>query len=910
MIPASSMPTGTVTFLFTDIQGSTRLWENEPEAMRGSLARHDLLLRQAILASGGSVFKTIGDAFCAAFATATDAIAAAVRAQQALSAEPWGQERSDARRVPLRVRMAIHSGAAEERDSDYFGPPLNRVARLLAAGHGGQTLLSLAAAELARDALPEGVSLGDLGQHRLKDLDRPEHVFQLLHPDLPVDFPPLRTLDSLPNNLPIQLTSFIGREREIAEAQRLLGDTRLLTLTGTGGCGKTRLALQVAADRLDEHPDGVWWVELASLTEPGLVPQAVADALRLREEPGRPLMATLTDHLKPRSLLLALDNCEHLIQACAQLADGLLRTCPNLRLLATSREPLNVAGETTWRVPSLALPVVPSSHRLSPDELTALSQYEAVRLFIDRARTSRPEFTVTDQNAPAVAQVCHQLEGIPLAIELAAARVRVLSVEQIRARLDDRFRLLTGGSRSVLPRQQTLRAAIDWSYELLSEPERTLLQRLSVFAGGSNLEAVEAVCAGGQPHSGTWIEPEDVLDLLGRLVDKSLVLMEEPDTHRRGEEVRYRLLETIRQYGRDRLQETGQTDTLRERHRDWYLEFAARAESQLWTGEETAWVERLELEHDNLRAALAWSRTEEDGVEPGLRLAGLLWKFWELKGHVREGRRWLEGALVRRDEVPPAARWLPLQGAGNLARDESDLARARELYEESLSLLRELGHTRGVANSLINLGNVALDEREYDRAAALYVESLALHRELPNQPGVALALNNLGLVTRCQGEYDRAGELCRESLALYRQMGVKWGIAMALDNLGEVERDRGDLVRAAACHEESLALRRELGAAAGVALSLKNLGLVAAARGDHSEARSHYEEALTLFREVGQKPEIADCLRQLAITMKEAGQTERAVSLWEEALTLYQQVNGKAGIAECLERLADRAGDQ
>jgi predicted ATPase/class 3 adenylate cyclase len=892
------MPTGTVTFLFTDIQGSTRLWDDQPEAMRLNLARHDALLRRAIQAHGGSVFKTVGDAFCAAFARATDAIVAAVDAQQSLDAEPWQAS------GPLRVRMAIHSGAAEERDGDYFGPPLNRVARLLAAGHGGQTLLSLAAAELARDDLPEDVSLRDLGQHRLKDLQRPEQVYQLLHAGLPEGFPPLRTLDRHPHNLPVQLTTFIGREREIAEVQRLLDGTRLLTVTGTGGCGKTRLALQTGANRLEEHPDGVWWVELAPLTEPELVPQAVADAVGLREEPGRPLLASLTEYLKPRSLLLVLDNCEHLVHACADLVDRLLRSCPELHLLATSREPLGVAGETTWRAPSFELPSLPSTTRATPAEVSALSQCEAVRLFIDRARSSRPEFSVTDQNAPAVAQVCHQLEGIPLAIELAAARVRVMSVDQIQARLDDRFGLLTGGSRSLQPRQQTLRAAIDWSYDLLSVEERSLLQRLSVFAGGGTLEAVEAVCVG------EGIDPADGLDLLGRLVDKSLVLMEEPDAGRPGEEVRYRLLETIRQYARTLLQQNGHLEATRARHRDWCLEFAARAEARLWTAEETVWVERLDAEHDNLRAALEWSREEAGGAEPGLRLAGLLWKFWELRGHVGEGRRWLESALLRREEAPPPARGLPLQGAGNLARDEGDLTRARELYEESLGLLREMGHTRGVANALINLGNVALDEGGYDRAAALYEESLALLRGLGYPPGIALALNNLARVTRCRGDSDRAAALCRESLALYRQMGVKWGIAMALDNLGEVEQARGDLDRAVACHEESMALRREIGATAGVALSLKNLGRVAAARGDPTLAAARCEEALALLRDGGQKPEIADCLCRLADASREQGELERAARLCEEALTMYRHVGSTGGIADCLEQFAAIAAAQ
>ncbi len=494
-----NLPGGTVTFLFTDIEGSTRLWEEKPEAMRVALARHDVLLRAAIEANSGIVFKTMGDAFCAAFATAPEALSSALVLQHALQAEVWPDP------IRLRVRTALHTGAVESRDNDYFGQPLNRVARLLAAGYGGQILLSDVAQELTRDHLPPVVSLKPLGEHRLRDLSRPETVFQLLHPDLPAEFPPLRSLDNadLPNNLPQQLTSFIGREKESDEVRALLRKTRLLTLTGSGGSGKTRLSLQVAADVLEDYPDGVWLIELAALTDPTFVTQAVAQTLGLREETGKPLLQTLTEHLKPKRTLLVLDNCEHLLSAITRLADGLLRACPGVKILANSREGMGTAGEVVYRVPSLSLP-----DPKKPQTVVSVSQYESVRLFVERAAAVLPTFTVTNANAPALASVCHRLDGIPLAIELAAARVRVLSLEQIAARLDDRFRFLTGGSRSALPRQQTLRALIDWSFDLLTLPEQTMLARLAVFAGGWTLEAAEAVTAGD------GIEEWEVLDLL------------------------------------------------------------------------------------------------------------------------------------------------------------------------------------------------------------------------------------------------------------------------------------------------------------------------------------------------------------------------------------------------------------
>src|SRR5579884_1260938 len=680
------MDSGTLTFLFTDIEGSTRLWEQHPEAMRSALARHDVLLQEAIEQHSGHVFKTIGDAFCAAFDAAPSALAAALSAQRALASEDWQAP------IRLRVRMALHTGAAEARGGDYFGPPLNRVARMLAAGHGGQVLLSQAACDLLGDALPEGVSLRDLGRHRLRDLQQSEHLYQLLHPNLPADFPPLRSLEAFAHNLPVQLTSFIGREKEMEEIKRLLSTAHLLTLTGSGGCGKTRLALQVAADRVEEYADGVWLVELAAIADLGLVPQTVAVALGVSEEPNRPLGETLANYLRPKSLLLVLDNCEHLLTACAQLADTLLRTCPKVRILASSREGLGLLGEALYHVPSLSLP---DEKRLPT--LEQLSQYEAVRLFVERAVLSRPDFAVTAQNAASVVQICSRLDGIPLAIELAAARARALAVEQLAQRLDDRFRLLTGGSRTALPRQQTLRATIDWSYDLLSQAERTLLRRLSVFLGGWTLEAAEAVCAdashappraaamgagehaaapleaGSRENAGGPVAAEAVLDLLSRLVDKSLVLVEESAEA----EARYRLLETVRQYSRDRLMESEEARDLRCRHRDWFLTLAEGAERRLRGPDQVAWLNRLAQEHDNLRMALEWCRAEEDaGAEAGLRLAGALWRFWRVRGYLSEGRERLEAALAQASASERTAqRAKALYGLAALAWGQGDYTR-------------------------------------------------------------------------------------------------------------------------------------------------------------------------------------------------------------------------------------------
>lgn len=609
---SSNFPHGTVTFLFTDIEGSSQLWEQHPAAMQAALARHDSLLRNIIAAHGGHVFKTTGDGLHAAFAHASDSVAASLACQQAVVRETWtGLPR------PLTVRMGLHTGEAELREGDYFGSTMNRAARMLSIAGGGQTLLSSATAELVRDQLPPGAALHPLGEHRLKDLIRPEHIFQLNAPGLPAAFPPLRSLNTLPNNLPVQLTTFIGREHQMAEAKRLLATTRLLTLTGPGGTGKTRLSLQMAADVLDAFPDGVWLVELAPLSDAALVPQTVASTWSVREQPGRPLLETLSDYLRAKSLLLILDNCEHLIDACAQLAETLLRACPHLKLLPSSREALGVAGETAYRVPSLSLP---DPHQ--PLSVESLSRYEAAQLFVDRARAVQPHFSLTAHNLSAVAQICQRLDGIPLALELAAARVKLFAVEQIALRLDDRFRLLTGGSRTALPRQQTLRALIDWSYDLLPVAERGALARLSVFAGGWTFGAAEAV-----------IGPE-ALDLLSHLVDKSLVVVDELAE---APETRYRLLETIRQYARDKLLESGEAPMVRDRHLRHYLLVAEVAEPKLEGPEMLPALNQLEAELDNIRAALEW--TLDRSPQAAVQLAARLTFFWQRRGHVPEGRR-------------------------------------------------------------------------------------------------------------------------------------------------------------------------------------------------------------------------------------------------------------------------------
>jgi predicted ATPase len=659
-----------------------------------------------------------------------------------------------------------------------------------------------------------------LGSHRLKDLKEPEHLLQVEHTDLPADFPPLKTLDARPNNLPRQLTSFIGREKEMAEVKRLLSAAYLVTLTGSGGAGKTRLALQVAADVVDGYPDGVWLAEFAPITDPVLVPKTVATAMNVSEQPGRDITEALVDALRPKSLLLVLDNCEHLLVACADFAALLLRACPGVRILATSREVLGVPGETVWRIPSLS---VPDLRHLPPSE--ELIFYDAVRLFVDRAVATTSKFTLTSENAVAVAQVCQRLDGIPLAIELAAARVKVLAVEQIAARLDDRFRLLTGGARAVPPRQQTLQATIDWSYDLLSETERALLRRLAVFAGGWTLEAAESVC------TGVSVEAAAILDLLTSLVDKSLVLAET----QRGE-ARYRLLETVRQYGWDRLVESGEGNAARTRHRHWYLALAERAEPQLRGPEQEIWIERLETELDNFRAALEWSLSEERRTDAGMRLAAALWMFWRTRDYHSEGTRWLERTLAHDESASSSVRAHAARAAASLARAQGRYERATALAEESLTLFRQLGDKLGMARALITLTATAASQGDLEKAKNLIAEGLPYSLDAGDKSEIASALNQSGEVARSRGDYDAARSFYEKSLTISRDVGGQRAIAAVLRNLAAVKLVQSDYRRGETLLRELLSICRELKHREGMIVDFIGFAGVAIARGQQNRA--------------------------------------------------------------------------
>ncbi|HEV8340395.1 MAG TPA: tetratricopeptide repeat protein [bacterium] len=865
------LPTGTVTFLFTDIEGSTRLIQEVGDAEYAhALAKHRHILRGAVEAHSGVEIETQGDGFLIAFESARHAVIAAVEAQRAVAAQRWPGDQA------VRVRMGLHSGEPVRSENGYAGLDVHRAARICQVGHGGQILLSQTTRDLVEDDVHNGVSLRDLGEHRLKDLARPQHLFAVVIEGLPSDFPPLRTLTRLANNLPIQVTSFVGREREKAEVTRLLSTTRLLTLTGAGGAGKTRLALQVAAEVLEEFADGVWLAELARISDPLLVPHTVASALGVREQSNRPMSASLTESLQFKHVLLVLDNCEHMIQACADLADVLLRACPHLRIMATSREPLSMGGEVAYRVPSLG---VPDLRDLPP--LERLVEHEAIRLFVERASFASPTFRVTDQNASAVAQVCTRLDGIPLAIELAAARVKAVTVERIAERLDDRFRLLTGGSRAALPRHQTLRGAMDWSYDLLPDMEQVLFRRLSVFAGGFTLEAAEAVCSGDD------LDRREILDLLSRLVDKSLIAAEAQNG-----EVRYRQLETVRQYATARLAESAEISNLRHRHRDFFVVLASEAEPHLTGAQQSAWLDRLETEHDNLRAALEKSRDDREAAEAVFRLIGALWWFWFVRGYWGDARKWLdwlEAALADELTGSPAARAKAAYGAGLVAFRMGNADRAEAFSETSLSLCRKLNDKQGIAFSMFVLGTVALNRRNLERAAAFLEESQGLFRALKHEWGLARSLNSLGVIAQERRDYEGARRLFEESMTLSRGLHDGWGLATSLNRLGEVARLREDHQQARAHYNEALTLFRELGDKPGIATILHNLGYIELQDGDLPRAGERFRESLRLFRELGHKRLIAFCLVGLGGLAHTQGRAVEATKLLSAADAVFDE---------------------
>jgi predicted ATPase/DNA-binding SARP family transcriptional activator len=961
---ASILPRGTVTFLMTDIEGSTALWDRLGNAFPLMLESHHALLRRLFRQHGGYEVKSLGDGFLVAFQGAGDALACAVALQRALATHSWPPE-ADPLPSPLRVRLSLHTGEAQPEEGDYRTLVLHLAQRLLAAGHGGQILCSEATATLTRRDMEPGTRLVDLGVYLLRGLDRPERLFQVAYPGMASDpFPPLRAEAHCSGHLPPALNRFFGRERERARLEKLLAseETRLVTLLGPGGSGKTRLALEVARQLVQEWRGAVWFVPLADLTEARRIPEAIRQALQLAPSAGEESLELVAAALADPPALLLLDNLEHLLPEGATPLRLLLERVPTVTCLVTSRQRLNLSGERVFLVPPLPVPgeelraprselrvEAPNTER-GAWSLERLISFPSVQLFVDRAQVGSPDFALTEGNAGAVAALCRRLEGLPLALELAAARAGVLTPEQILSQLERGLGVLSSRQADAAARHRSLRAAVEWSYRLLDPTLQRFFTGLSVFQGGWSLEAAEAVS--GEPLA---------LDYLEQLRECSLVLAEEGlSGPAGGEEMRFRLLETLREYGREQLGEQERSD-LQRRHAAYFLAWAERVREEMRRRqgrERQVWLERLRFEHEDLRAALAWAIEQREG-EIALRLAVALGTFWEVRGYLSEGRERLAAVLALTEACEAGEdashslrplRAQALRNAGALAWRQGDYGPARALLEESLAIHRALGNLQGVVSALHILGAVAYDQGDLDTsrafdtqaletareigsaseiAVALHnlatvahsqgdfetarsflLESLSLSRELGDRYDMAYCLHGLGLVALVQGDWGSARDFFEEGLALRREVGDRVGIGWSLDSLGLLARDQGDYGAARACLEESLALRRELGDKRGIARSLHGLGSVASQEGEEETAKALLEESLALSRKQGDRHVVGVAVTELGVLLSRQGDYGAARALLEEALAIYREAGNRQGIGELLCFLGNMTADQ
>ncbi len=848
---------GILTFLFTDLENSTPLWEQHPDLMQEIAARHDELLRAAFETNSGRFVKTTGDGFHVVFESPSDGIAAALAGQELIAAEAWPQEIGT-----LRVRMGLHSGESQARDHDFYGQELNRAARVMGIGHGGQVLVSGTTATLLRGRLPDGAELIDLGLHHLKGISDPEQVYQLAHPSLKTEFPPLQSSVSTPHNLPIQLTTFIGRRRELEEVKRLIESNRLLTLIGPAGTGKTRLMLQAAADLVEQFPDGVWLIELAPLTNPELVTEKISGVLGVRGQPDRSLADSLALYLRRKVILLLLDNAEHLIEASAELAELLLTSCPQVKILVTSREPLTIDGEMLFQVPTLSFPAEGGVTKAD------LEASEAVQLLLERARTVHPDFELSEGNISAVADIVRQLDGIPLALELAAARLRVMSAEQIAARLSDRFRLLVSGRRTALPRQQTLQALIDWSWNLLEESEQVLLRRLSVFSGGWALDDAEQIVVD------PLLDDFAVLDNLERLVNKSLVTAG-PLANGSG---RFSLLETIRQYARERLMEAGEDEAIHDRHAAHFaglVHDAGAAESQNAT---VTWIKRLVTETDNFTAAFGWLEIHD----PMLMLTTV-------------GKLMVLGAqgfwLGLRTFSPPQAR--------RLLERAIEIGRTAEVPEEDV---QERQMSLGIALGAFGSFGFALGRHEEGAAAG--EEAVSLLRPFGESKALAYSLQSYAFNLSVLGRVHEAHRAAEQARKIARAQGDRVTLSMALGALGMATLMSGDMEEAHEYLREGRALIEESDDSPVGPLLLGMEGQLLASTGDLERAEAIYREAGQRFQELGESLQAMITRTMLAHALRAQGKWEQALPLYRETILYFRDMGHESGVAHQLECFA------
>ena len=866
--PADPLPSGVVTFLLTDVAGSTRLWESDRVAASAAITRHREIIHAAVATHRG--FQPLeqgeGDSTVSAFALASDAVRAALAIQRGLQEEPSSGG------ATVRVRIGVHTGeAVVSEGGTYSGPALNRCARLRALGHGGQILLSRTTADLVRDDLPPDVSLADLGEHPLRSLTRAEHVFQLDGPGLASGFPPLLSMRERPSPLPEQITTFIGREWEIGELADLLTRTRLLTLVGAGGCGKTRLAVQVAARVSDGYAEGVLWVDLAALSDPALVPSTVATALNLREALFYDPVDTVASYLERRNVLILLDNCEHLVAACAAFADRILRKCAEVTILTTSREPFGIDAETSWRVPSLTIP--------QPDGGDT-EEAEAVKLFIDRARKARPRLQLTPEVLEAIASICRRVDGIPLAIELAAARSRTMSPRQIATGIAERFSLLGGGSRTALARQRTLEASVDWSFALLSELERILFRRLAIFAGGFTLEAAEAVCSDGS------LDEFSVMEVLSRLVDRSLVQVEDTD-----DGPRYRFLETVRVYARQKLADSDEGTAIRDRHLSFFLELAERTEERLMTAAMLEWAERLERDHENVRIAIDWS-IESGQTDPALRLLIALVLFWLYANHLPEGTRRVDSILALEGGEPVLRARALASAAGAAIFALDDPSKVQRFAEPAIALGEEIGDPWTVGRAAAFLGFAALFQTVAS-GRPLFERALASATEAGDPGALAVAMPGLILVETFLCEPDRAVAAAKRGLDWARGTGHPDFIAECLTASGLRATWWGEFELAQSSFCEAISIARSIDNHFPLSLTLAMRGYTQTLRGGYEDARADLREAMTIAEPEGLIAVFSFGNIALAMNAFAEGDLEMAAALYEQGLAITRAIDWK-----------------
>lgn len=873
---AAVWPIESPTFMMTDVEGSTRMWEREPARMGDALAIHDRIVSEVASGHGGVVpqGRGEGDSFLVLFQKPHAAVAAAVDLQRRFRDEQWPTS------SPIRVRVAVHTGEVEIRPGGHYGPTLNRCARLRATAHGGQSILSAATAEIARDLLPAEVTLADLGFHQLRDLTSPERVFQIVAPDLPFEFPPLRSIQGVSHNLPAQLTTFIDRKSETQAINDSLEKARLVTLTGEGGSGKTRLALESAVALASGYPDGVWLVELAPLTDESLVADAIAAALGVGEEAGRSLKVSLIDFLKGRSALLLLDNCEHVASESASICLQLLRACPSLKILTTSRQPLEIEGELNVRVPPLAVPAESDAR-----DWEFLQTNDAVRLFVDRALASVSELKLGPQEMASIASITRRLEGIPLALELAAPSVKVLSLAEIDRRLAQSFRLLEAGVRALPARHRTLVAAVDWSYQLLDDEEKEFLRYLSVFHGGFTLEAAAAVAN---------TESLQALDLVAGLVGKSLVV-----AIARGEGTRYKVHETIRRFAMDRLSDAGLEKDSRSRHLVWFASLSEQASRGLEGADQVIWLDRLEDEADNLRASVAWGFAQMP--ETSVAMVGDLSEWWHIRGHWSEGRGWVDRALE--SATPHSQRARLLNAAGLMANLQGDHLSAGERWKAGLELAQKLGDRSTISTVLHNLGKLALQTGDYEEALSYHAANLDLANEAGDRRLAARAITHLGVIAMRRGDFRDAREKFDQALSMAEALGEQRTTASVLYLRGELATAQSDYPSARSDLERGLTIARQLRDLKGISGSLHDLGDLARREGDLPSARKLLEESLQIARDLGDARMIAHVLQSQAAVALAAGEAGDARDLYRESLRLRSDLGDKPGIAASLEGL-------